>query len=125
MRISLEFGAALTYYEQGEVESKEDGSYDECIQAIFFRIDPAALEVGSPEDGLWLNNIELPATPDGLRQLIRIVRPAVRTLREKGLCPRCPDGASAAMRSPGVEYCAECCLQVAVLGSTPPICSPA
>ena len=56
------------------------------------------------------------ATPDGFRQFIRDVRSAARALRDSGLCPRCPNRATASMRLPRSNFCAECCFAVAILG---------
>ena len=56
------------------------------------------------------------ATPDGFRQFIRDVRSAARALRDSGLCPRCPDQATATMRLPRASFCGECCFAVAILG---------
>ena len=56
------------------------------------------------------------ATPDGFRQFIRDVRSAARALRDSGLCPRCPNQATASMRLPRSNFCAECCFPVAILG---------
>ena len=56
------------------------------------------------------------ATPGGFRQFIRNVRSAARALNDSGLCPRCPNQATASMRLPRSNFCAECCFAVAILG---------
>ena len=63
-----------------------------------------------------VGTIHARATPDGFRQFIRDVRTAARSLKDKGLCPKCPDPAGALMRIPRAKYCAKCCFTVAILG---------
>ena len=56
------------------------------------------------------------ATPGGFRQCVRDVRSAARALNDSDLCPRCPNQATASMRLPRSNFCAECCFAVAILG---------
>ena len=65
-----------------------------------------------------VGTIHARATPDGFRQFIRDVRTAARSLKDKGLCPKCPDPAKALMRIPRAKYCAKCCFAVAILGDS-------
>lgn len=45
-----------------------------------------------------------PATPEGL----------AKDLRARGVCPRCPDPATAFLRSPAADFCPRCCLAAAI-----------
>ena len=86
------------------------GGEEKALRAEFYqRLGSARREVGS---------IRARATPDGLRQFIRDVRSAARSLRDNGLCPICPDPAEALMRIPRAKYCAKCCFAVAILGDS-------
>ena len=60
--------------------------------------------------------IRVCATHDGFRQFMRDVRSAASALRDSGLCPRCPNQATASMRLPRANVCGECCFAVAILG---------
>ena len=84
------------------------GEDEEALEASFFE----KAETGDRRVGV----IRARATPDGFRQLIRDVRSAARALRDSGLCPRCPDRATASMRLPRANFCGECCFAVAILG---------
>ena len=55
-----------------------------------------------------------PATPEGLRDLIGTVRKMAKDLRARGVCPRCPDPASAFLRVPTADFCPPCCLAAAI-----------
>ena len=81
---------------------------EEAVQASFFEI----AEKGQRRVGM----IRGRATPDGFRQFIRDVRSAARASRDSGLCPRCPNRATASMRLPRASFCGECCFAVAILG---------
>ena len=84
------------------------GEDEEALQAEFYDEQATTRrEVGT---------IRARATPNGLRQFIRDVRSAARALRDSGLCPKCPDRATASMRLPHASYCGECCFVVAILG---------
>ena len=81
--------------------------------------DEKALSANFYKQGLGcrlVGAIHARATPDGFRQFIRDVRTAARSLKDKGLCPKCPDPAKAIMRIPRAKYCAKCCFAVAILG---------
>jgi len=55
------------------------------------------------------------ATPEGLRDLIVDVRKMAKDLRARGVCPRCPNPATAFLRSPAADYCPRCCLAAALV----------
>ncbi len=88
-----------------DLECDAYGEKDEALVAYF-------AEAGHRH----LDTLRARATPDGCRQFVRDVRAAARTLREKGLCPKCPDQAMASMRLPHASYCGRCCWEVALLG---------
>ena len=84
------------------------GEDEEALLAKFYDSQATTMrEVGE---------IKARATPKGFRQFIRDVRSASRAIRHSGLCPTCPDRATASMRLPHASYCGECCVAVAILG---------
>ena len=83
------------------------GEDEKALRADFYKVGKGAREVGS---------IRCRATLDGFRQFIRDVRSAARALRDSGLCPRCPNRATASMRLPRANFCGECCFAVAIIG---------
>ncbi len=120
LNISAQFGVDLSFLGAGlakALDKDNDNAYPQCdayreeeeaLQAEFYeRAETGNREVGS---------IRARATPDGFRQFIRDVPSAARALRNNGLCPKCPDRATASMRLPHASYCGECCFKVAILG---------
>jgi len=120
--ISTEFRVDLSFLAAGVARNLDDntvatyacpacddyGENEEALQAEFLeKAGTGTREVGT---------IRSRATLDGFRQFIRDVRSAARALRDSGLCPKCPDRATASMRLPRASYCGECCFAVAILG---------
>ena len=115
--ISAQFKVALSFLCAGVAKDLDEdngadfphcdayGEDEEALQANFYDEQATTRrEVGT---------IRARATPNGLRQFIRDVRSAARALRDTGLCPKCPDRATASMRLPHASYCGECCSAVA------------
>ena len=120
LRISDKFFVELILLPSSEarelaVDSDSDlecdvyGEKDEVLEALF-------KEGAGRSDYRELGKIRARATPDGCRQFVRDVRAATRALRDKGLCPKCPDQATASMRLPHASYCGRCCWGVVLLG---------
>ena len=111
-KVSLSFlcaGVAKDLDEDRDMDFPQWDVYGEDEEALLARFyDAQAIrEVGE---------IKARATPKGFRQFIRDVRSASRALRHSGLCPKCPDRATASMRLPHASYCSRCCFAVAILG---------
>jgi len=118
--LSAEFKVALSFLCAGVAKDLDEdrgvdyphcdayGEDEQALLASFYDAQAATRrEVGE---------IRARATPSGLRQFIRDVRSAARALRDSGLCPKCPDRATASMRLPHASYCGGCCIAVAILG---------
>ena len=109
--VALPAGAAKDLDEDNDRDFSQCDAYgeeEEALEASFFE----KAETGDRRVGV----IRARATPDGIRQFIRDVRSATRALRDSGLCPRCPDRATASMRLPRANFSGECCFAVAILG---------
>ncbi len=115
LRISQEFSVELVFLispmahdltadHESEVECDAYGEEEEALQAYFSASER------------FLDTLRGRATPDGCRQFIRDLRAAARALKENGLCPKCPDRATASMRLPHAAFCAKCCWEVAICG---------
>ena len=128
INISTEFSVSLSFLDAGLARDFDDngigdpdeanpypdcdayGADEKALRADFYqRLENGNREVGS---------IRARATPDGFRQFIQDVRAAARSLCDRGLCPKCPDRATASMRIPRANYCAGCCIAVAILGDS-------
>jgi len=94
---------------ESDLECDAYGEKDEALVAEFH-------ENAGSSGHRRLDTLRARATPDGCRQFVRDVRAVARTLREKGLCPKCTDQAMASMRLPHASYCGKCCWEVALLG---------
>ena len=94
---------------ESDLECDAYGEKDEALVAEFH-------ENAGSSGHRRLDTLRALATPDGCRQFVRDVRAVARTLREKGLCPKCTDQAMASMRLPHASYCGKCCWEVALLG---------
>ena len=118
--LSADFKVALSFLCAGVAKDLDEdrgvdyplcdvyGQDEEALEAEFYYVQGTTRrEVGM---------IRARATPNGFRQFIRDVRSAARALRDSGLCPSCPDRATASMRLPHASYCGECCIAVAILG---------
>ena len=114
VRISDEFSVVLLFLPGGC--AREDAEYHDHIECDAYGEQEEALEACFRSTTRDLDKITHRATPDGCRQLVRDVRAAARALKEKGLCPKCPDEATASMRLPHCAFCAKCCWQVAICG---------
>ena len=128
INISAEFSVDLLFVDAGLARCYDDhvpsdanavnpypdcdayGTDEKALGAFFYqRLENGNREVGS---------IRARATPDGFRWFIRDVRAAARSLCDRGLCPKCTDRATASMRIPRANYCAGCCIAVAILGDS-------
>ena len=121
IKISKVFSTELSLLPAGcakVLDDDSDNDFPQCdaygedekalIAEFYERVENKIRRVGS---------IRARATLDGFRQFIRDVRSASRALRNNGLCPECPDRATASMRLPHAGYCGECCFKVAILGT--------
>ena len=101
----------------GHIDEDNDEVFPQCEA---YGEDEEALEADFSEKTATgdrrVGVIRARATPGGFRQFIRDVRSAARALNDSGLCPRCPNQATASMRLPRSNFCAECCFAVAILG---------
>ena len=114
--ISAEFFVELSFLDAGV--ARDYDAYNAYPDCDAYGEDEKALSADFKQ-GLGcrlVGTIHARATPDGFRQFIRDVRTAARSLKDKGLCPKCPDPAKALMRIPRAKYCAKCCFAVAILG---------
>ena len=114
VRISDEFSVNLSFLPGGC--ALEDAFYHDHIECDAYGEQEEALEACFRSTTRDLDKITGRATPDGCRQFIRDVQAAARALKEKGLCPKCPDKAMASMRMSHCAFCASCCWQVAICG---------
>jgi hypothetical protein len=107
VRISDEFSIELALLPGGVAREAAEalGSDIECDA---YGEQEEALEAWFRSTTRGLDRITGRATPEGCRQFIRDVRAAARALKEKGLCPKCPDEATASMRLPHCAFCAKC-----------------
>ena len=118
VEITEDFFVHLNLLDAGEQRTYDDHlnyAYPDCDA---YEKDEKALSADFKQ-GLGcrlVGTIHARATPDGFRQFIRDVRTAARSLKDEGLCPKCPDPAKALMRIPRAKYCAKCCFTVAILG---------
>ena len=124
--ISTEFCVELSLLAAGVARDYDENRLDDPDVVHAF---PACDAYGEDEEALEadfsektetgdrrVRVIRARATPDGFRQFIRDVRSAARALRDSGLCPRCPNQATASMPLPRANFCGECCFAVAILG---------
>ena len=115
VHISDEFSVELALLPGGIArEFAED--HDSDIECDAYGEQEEMLEAWFQSTTRGLDRIRGRATPDGCRQFIRDVRAAARALKQKGLCPKCPDEATASMRLPRADFCAKCCWQMAICG---------
>lgn len=118
--ISAEFKVDLSFLRAGTAKALDEGNDEDFPLCDAYGEDEEALQAEFYDEQATtrreVGTIRARATPDGLRQFIRDVRSAARALRDSGLCPKCPDRATASMRLPRANFCGECCFAVAILG---------